>query len=228
MKQSIKNMALTLGFLAALATVPINSNAQEPDKKLESKVCETVPARAECTETKFNNYQSQIAEAVCDSHGRNSYALVIDKSANEMDLYVKGELVSTYKVGLGRSAFGDRNHDKDKCTPEGNYKIRNVDDRSTFCKSAPCTWLELDFPDRSDYNRFQKLSRTKKIPQNSKLQSSIYIRSTTAKNAGRTNGNIELNKKDLADLLKQIGSGLDNPREINVLIVPYGARKNYQ
>ncbi|MBN1461560.1 MAG: L,D-transpeptidase family protein [Armatimonadetes bacterium] len=75
-------------------------------------------------------------------------AVVIDKSARALGLYVDGRRVAAYPVGLGRHPEGAKLRQGDRRTPEGEYYICTRNGRSRFH-----LFLGLSYPGVQDADR---------------------------------------------------------------------------
>jgi len=75
-------------------------------------------------------------------------AVVIDKSARALGLYVEGERVAAFPVGLGRQPQGAKLRHGDRRTPEGEYFICTRNARSRFH-----LFLGLSYPGIHDARR---------------------------------------------------------------------------
>jgi len=146
--------------------------------------------------------------------------IVVDKSAGEMDLYLRGDKVATYKISTGRSGIGDRESDDDNHTPEGMYRLKDIFDYGALCNIEPCQSLVIDFPNYDDFKR------SKNSKKERGFRKRIHIEGTSSKMPRPTKGHIEMTNKDLTDLLEKVK--FDKEKSVGVLIVPYGARESYQ
>ena len=71
--------------------------------------------------------------------------VLVEKSQNKMYLIDNGEVMKEYKISLGSNPIGDKIHEGDMRTPEGNYYIEYRNDQSKFYKS-----LKISYPDAND------------------------------------------------------------------------------
>ena len=69
-------------------------------------------------------------------------SVVLDKSARQLTLYYRGQLVRTYGVALGKNPVGDKITRGDGRTPEGLYHIESRNPQSKYHLS-----LRISYPD---------------------------------------------------------------------------------
>ena len=111
--------------------------------------------------------------------------IVIVKSQRRLMLYSGGELVRTYRVGLGFNPVADKVREGDGATPEGEFYIFTKNDKSSYYLS-----LGLSYPNAEDARRGlrdgliseeehdQIVSATERggmPPQDTRLGGEIYI-----------------------------------------------------
>jgi murein L,D-transpeptidase YafK len=71
--------------------------------------------------------------------------LIVMKSQRTMEAYSNGELVKTYRISIGQNSIGDKEHEGDKKTPEGEYTINDKNPNSDFHKN-----LGISYPNAVD------------------------------------------------------------------------------
>jgi len=114
-----------------------------------------------------------------------SYAVVVKKSERKLYLYRDGKLAKTYRIALGLVPVGQKTHQGDYRTPEGDYLIVRKNARSQFYLS-----LGLDYPNAADAARGLKAgiitraqynaimaahARHALPPQNTRLGGDVFI-----------------------------------------------------
>ncbi len=72
----------------------------------------------------------------------------IYKKERVLKLYVDGNLIETFKTGLGSSPEGDKNVEGDRKTPTGTYYICTRNEQSRFT-----LFLGISYPNSSDAKR---------------------------------------------------------------------------
>ena len=78
-------------------------------------------------------------------------AVLIDKSARALGLYVDGKRIAAYPVGLGRRPDGTKLRQGDRRTPEGEYYVCTRNGRSRFH-----LFLGLSYPGVQDAERAKR------------------------------------------------------------------------
>ena len=111
--------------------------------------------------------------------------VVVEKSARRLSLYSGGEVVRSFRIGLGERPVGDKERAGDRRTPEGTYYVCVKNARSAFYLS-----LGLNYPNAEDAERglrdrlitraqYQKIVRAAKMnatpPWNTSLGGEIFI-----------------------------------------------------
>lgn len=77
--------------------------------------------------------------------------IVVNKSKRELVLLMKGKVVRTYQVALGKNPVGAKERQGDKKTPEGDYTISGRNPASAFHKS-----LRISYPNAGDRERARR------------------------------------------------------------------------
>ncbi len=130
----------------------------------------------------------------------------IMKSKYEMKIFVAGELINTFQVGIGEN-IGDKEIAGDKRTPEGLFKVVSIEDSSS--------WTH-DFADgkgtiKNAYGPwFIRLSTSALETISGKTWIGIGIHGTHDPNSIGTlctEGCIRLNNADLLKLVQVVGVG---------------------
>jgi murein L,D-transpeptidase YafK len=70
------------------------------------------------------------------------------KARRQLELWAAGQLVRTYRIGLGSSPVGPKRRQGDRRTPEGAYFICHKNPRSQFYLS-----LQVSYPNAEDADR---------------------------------------------------------------------------
>jgi len=111
--------------------------------------------------------------------------VLVEKSARRLALYSGGEVVRSFRIGLGEKPDGDKERAGDRRTPEGIYYVCVKNARSAFYLS-----LGLNYPNAEDAERgrrdglitraqYQKIVRAAKRnatpPWNTTLGGEIFI-----------------------------------------------------
>ncbi len=146
----------------------------------------------------------------------NNPRVVVIKSERRLDLYSKGVLVRSYKIGLGLSPVEDKVRQGDRRTPEGEFYVFTKNDKSAFYLS-----LGLSYPNIEDAERglrdnlisrrqhdaiVRAVNRRVTPPQNTALGGDIYIHGNGA-NSDWTWGCVALENADMKELFDAIPVG---------------------
>lgn len=86
------------------------------------------------------------------SPGERADRLLVEKSKRLLTLFRDGSLIRSYRIALGSSPIGDKEHQGDSRTPTGRYVIDFKNARSAFHLS-----LRVSYPDASDRDAARRL-----------------------------------------------------------------------
>ena len=162
-------------------------------------------------ETILNNYFKNYPEwqrwyknAINNSRASNSYCIIVDKFSRECMLYHGGVLKETFEADLGKNWMGDKSHQGDKSTPEGNYKIidKKENGRSRYHKA-----LLLNYPNEEDKKRFAMNKKKGLVSSYRGIGNLIEIHGDGGKGADWTEGCIALSNKDIERLYSKCPVG---------------------
>jgi lipoprotein-anchoring transpeptidase ErfK/SrfK len=78
--------------------------------------------------------------------------ILINKRYYYLEIQNKGKTAKRYPISLGRDPFKRKIHQDNKTTPEGLYKIINLQTEATFYKA-----IDIDYPNASDRIRYDFL-----------------------------------------------------------------------
>ncbi|HVF90073.1 MAG TPA: L,D-transpeptidase [Blastocatellia bacterium] len=139
--------------------------------------------------------------------------IVVSKSRRRLDLYSGGEIVRSYRVGLGLDPVNDKLRQGDRRTPEGSFYIFIKNPNSSFYLS-----LGLSYPDIEDAERglreglisraqrdliARAIRRKERPPQNTPLGGDIFIHGNGSQ-SDWTWGCIALDDKDMKELFEAV------------------------
>jgi murein L,D-transpeptidase YafK len=142
--------------------------------------------------------------------------ILVSKSSRRMMLYADGQLVRTYRVGLGLSPVEDKERQGDHRTPEGEFYVFIKNDKSAFYLS-----LGLSYPNTEDAERglrdglitraqyrsiLRAQARRTAPPQNTALGGDIYIHGNGA-TRDWTWGCVALEDADIKELFEAVPVG---------------------
>jgi hypothetical protein len=140
-------------------------------------------------------------EAVEESREKRIHSILVIKATRELLLYRNGELVKTYRVGLGQRGFWDKQRAKDNATPEGKYRIVGKNGRSRYYKA-----LLINYPNEEDRREFVKAKQKGLLPAAVKIGGSIEIHG--GGNEGVTYGCIALDNRQMEELYHLVDVGV--------------------
>jgi len=142
--------------------------------------------------------------------------IVVKKAERTLFLYSADKLVRTYHVGLGLSPVGDKVHQGDRRTPEGDFFIFTKNDKSAFYLSLGVSYpnaahaergLRDGLITRAQYESIISALNAKQAPpQNTKLGGDIYIHGNGA-SSDWTWGCVALENDDVRELFKAVPVG---------------------
>jgi len=142
--------------------------------------------------------------------------ILVKKAQRQLLLFSGGELVRTYRIGLGLSPSGDKVRAGDRRTPEGEFYIFTKNDKSAFYLS-----LGLSYPNAAHAERglrdglitkaqrdaiVRALLMKKAPPQNTHLGGDIYIHGHGAQ-SDWTWGCVALENEDIRELFDAVSVG---------------------
>ena len=142
--------------------------------------------------------------------------IVVKKAQRRLLLFSAGQLVRTYRIGLGLSPVGDKVRAGDRRTPEGEFYIFTKNERSAFYLSLGLSYpnaahAERGFRDglitRPQDDAITRALRAKKTPlQNTHLGGDIYIHGNGAQ-SDWTWGCVALENEDIRELFDAVSVG---------------------
>ena len=142
--------------------------------------------------------------------------IVVFKSKRRLELYSDGNLVRTYRVGLGLNPVPPKQRQGDHATPEGDYYVFVRNDKSAFYLS-----LGISYPNAADAERglrdglisrgqrdaiLSAIKRKVRPPQNTRLGGDIFIHGYGA-GSDWTWGCVALENADIKELFDAVPVG---------------------
>jgi murein L,D-transpeptidase YafK len=135
--------------------------------------------------------------------------IIIDKSDYELRVYDDEGWFATYPVVFGTKSLDDKMIEGDRKTPEGTYRIASKRPHEKWDRM-----MLLDFPTRSDYEKFNQRKAKGLIPKNAKIGGGIGIHGTWNRDEmavdyfqNWTNGCISLKNDEIEELYSLIPLG---------------------
>jgi murein L,D-transpeptidase YafK len=140
---------------------------------------------------------------------RDSVLLLIDKTKYLVQVYYRKRMLRAYKATFGPQPQQNKCMEGDRCTPEGWFKITNLNPRSRYNK-----FMLLSYPNDSTRARFSKLKSQGILPSSARIGGDIGIHGIwpggddmIELGVGWTDGCVALKNKDIEDLYSIVGVG---------------------
>jgi len=135
--------------------------------------------------------------------------VVVIKSAYELKVYDQDGWFGTYPAVFGNKSLEDKMMEGDRKTPEGTYHIASKRPHEKWDKM-----MLIDFPLKSDFDKFNQRKASGLVPKNAKLGGGIAIHGTWPHDdmavdlfQNWTNGCIALKNEDVDELYDMLPVG---------------------
>lgn len=135
--------------------------------------------------------------------------IMIDKSDYELNIYDDDGWYATYPVVFGSKDLTDKMSEGDRRTPEGSYRI--------VAKRPHEKWdrmLLLDYPNKSDMDKFNQRKAIGVLPQNARIGGGIGIHGTWPRDEmvvdhfqNWTNGCVSMKNEEIEEVYRLIPVG---------------------
>jgi hypothetical protein len=143
-------------------------------------------------------------ETIRRSRESGEAAIIVQKIAHTLDLYVGGKLVKTYRVDLGPSWMGPKLHMGDNVTPEGRYHItRKKGPRETKYHKA----LLLNYPNEEDQRRFASAKKNGELSHRARIGGLIEVHGHGGRGQDWTQGCVAMANGDMDHLYSRVAVG---------------------
>ncbi|MDD1780270.1 L,D-transpeptidase family protein [Enterovibrio sp. ZSDZ35] len=83
---------------------------------------------------------------------QSQFSVRVDKSARIMFLLQDNRVIKWYRIALGANPKGHKIREGDKRTPEGNYTLDFINEKSRFYRS-----IRINYPNSTDIARAERL-----------------------------------------------------------------------
>jgi lipoprotein-anchoring transpeptidase ErfK/SrfK len=145
-----------------------------------------------------------IDETQAWSRATGKSAIVVLKEKNILVLLTKGVAERTYDAEMGANALGVKQHQGDRATPEGRYRVvaKSGDGQSRYYRA-----LLLDYPNAADRERFAAAQRSGEIPRDVRIGGFIEIHGGGGRGQNWTEGCVALSNTDIDDLYRRVDVG---------------------
>jgi hypothetical protein len=159
---------------------------------------------AEDDARKIAVWRRWVGETVQQSKVRNSYAVVVDKSAHKSYLIRGGKVIRTYNCELGYNSERQKLFSGDAATPEGQYRVTTVKARGSKYYKA----LLLNYPNDLDWRRFRENKSNGIISQKARIGGLIEIHGEGGRSRDWTQGCVALSNKEMDHLMQFASVGM--------------------
>ena len=102
--------------------------------------------------------------------GLNEPVILINKKYYYLEIQTNGRTAKRYPISLGRDPFTRKLHQDNKTTPEGLYRIINLQAKATFYKA-----IDINYPNAEDRLRFDFMKAEGLVPENRGIGGEIQI-----------------------------------------------------
>ncbi len=182
---------------AAQLVVSADSKLKKAEKAAQNKV-----------EKFYKDYPDWIKNAkhADQLSKRGQTVILVNKMKAKCSVLKSGKVVKAFDAELGSNWMGDKVMKGDRSTPEGVYKIT---EKKKGVKTKYYKALLLNYPNKEDENRFDKLKRNGSIPQSAQIGGLIEIHGDGGKGIHWTDGCIALKNKDMDQLYDLCSNGTE-------------------
>ncbi len=102
--------------------------------------------------------------------GLNEPVILINKKYYYLEIQINGRTAKRYPISLGRDPFTRKLHQDNKTTPEGLYRIINLQTKATFYKA-----IDINYPNAVDRLRYDFMKAEGLVPENRGIGGEIQI-----------------------------------------------------
>ena len=126
--------------------------------------------------------------------------ILLNKRYYYLEIQNKGNTVKRYPISLGRDPFKRKLHQDNKTTPEGLYRIINLQTKATFYKA-----IDIDYPNSLDRIRYDFMKAEGLVPDGRGIGGEIQIHGQAPRwgsiHRNWTWGCISLRNSDMDEIL---------------------------
>ncbi|MEZ4937828.1 MAG: L,D-transpeptidase [Crocinitomicaceae bacterium] len=160
----------------------------------------------------FKNYSISAKELTTEfQNDKSNLNILINKSEYKLSLRYKDQVLKEYPVVFGDNPVDDKRMEGDRCTPEGQFKIRDLYSHKKWSK-----FLWIDYPTKDSQRKFKESKLKGEIPEDATIGGEVGIHGVPK---GKDNlilekqnwtwGCISLQNKDVDDLYSVAFKGMD-------------------
>jgi murein L,D-transpeptidase YafK len=136
--------------------------------------------------------------------------ILIDKSDYTLSLTYKGKIIKTYASVFGENPIDDKLMEGDRCTPEGQFSVRDFYPHKKWSK-----FIWIDYPTPDSWKKYNTAKANKSIPSEATIGGEIGIHgvpegfdSLIVNKTNWTWGCISLTNKDINEIYPYIFKGM--------------------
>lgn len=144
-----------------------------------------------------------------DTIDKDSVVILVDKSHYSLMVFYKRRLIRNYRAVFGPHPEQNKQMEGDRNTPEGWFTITRLNPKSKYNK-----FMELSYPDKQHYERFNNLKQRGIIPRSARIGGNVGIHGIwpggddmIELGVGWTDGCVALRNTDMNDLYQIAGIG---------------------
>jgi L,D-peptidoglycan transpeptidase YkuD (ErfK/YbiS/YcfS/YnhG family) len=141
-------------------------------------------------------------ETIAWSRREGGPVIIVSKEAHLLALFVRGELVKTYRAEMGFNWIADKSREGDGATPEGRYRVVKAIGASLYYKA-----LLLDYPNMEDRAEFARARRRGDMPLSDRIGGAIEIHGEGGRGRDWTRGCVALTNGDMDELFARAPIG---------------------
>jgi len=146
----------------------------------------------------------RMAENTIETSRNDSIPVIlIDKYAKKFYLYNNGVRKYTFDVELGKNWIGNKMHQNDMATPEGNYLVVQ---KMSCSKTNYYKALLLNYPNKEDTIRFLLNKHSGRIPSSAYIGNMIEIHGEGGKGINWTDGCIALRNGEMDSIFDLVNA----------------------
>lgn len=143
-------------------------------------------------------------ETIAWSRANNEAAIIVDKLGKTCRVYVGGKLKAEYPAEFGANWMGPKSRRGDRATPEGQYYVKK---KRSGAQTIYYKALEINYPNSSDWEKFQEAKKNGQLPQSAGIGGSIEIHGEGGKGINWTEGCVALDNRDMDALFQMVKVG---------------------
>ncbi len=128
--------------------------------------------------------------------------ILVDKLQSSFIMLKGGKEFKTFQAELGIKWMGDKQLEGDKATPEGVYKVL---EKKSNAKTKYYKALLLNYPNKEDQERFNKMIKSGEISKKSRIGNLIEIHGGGGKGLHWTDGCVALENKEMDFVFNHCG-----------------------